>query len=364
MSDITAAQITVLYLFDVAEAIDLPRLASLTGTRTATATLRPKPPTPAYVQYSQPPVVLDGDALGLTLVDPFRVRIKVFDYGIVSLALVGEFAGSWGELIARAQRFIEDETLERQAEEFARRLLDRLRPAAIAPHGGFLSEDYVVFALTGLDRPIPADTLIETRGEEIALLLTGERHALSRQEKEEVLRNRLSYLADDLVIPTWNAALVYDTPAGAQAALEIIEFANSQLLQYRYYDNLLDAELARIYADLQAARWYDALFGRRYTRAARQLHALFIDVNDLTDRTENALKIAGDMYAARLFTLVAARLGLDRWKGSVREKLKTLDDIYRFSVEQTGMARGQLLELTIVVILVLELVLFFLGVMQ
>ena len=58
------------------------------------------------------------------------------------------------------------------------------------------------------------------------------------------------------------------------------------------------------------------------------------------------------------------RLGLDDWKDSVREKLKTLDDIYRFAVEQTAMARGELMELTIVLILVLELVLFFLGVMR
>ena len=94
------------------------------------------------------------------------------------------------------------------------------------------------------------------------------------------------------------------------------------------------------------------------------MHALFIDVNELTDRTENALKIAGDVFTARLYTLTAARLGLDHWKGNVQEKLKTLDDIYRFAVEQTAMTRGELLELMIVAILVLELVLFFAGIMR
>ena len=103
---------------------------------------------------------------------------------------------------------------------------------------------------------------------------------------------------------------------------------------------------------------------RRDARAARQVHSLFIDVNELTDKTENALKIGGDVYAARLFTLVAARFGLDRWKGNVREKLETLDDIYRFAVEQTALARGEVLELTIVLILILELVLFFAGIMR
>ena len=74
-------------------------------------------------------------------------------------------------------------------------------------------------------------------------------------------------------------------------------------------------------------------------------------------------RIAGDDYVARLFSLAAARLGLEQWKANVREKLQTLDDIYRFAVEQTSMARGELLELMIVAILVLELVLFFAGIM-
>ena len=72
----------------------------------------------------------------------------------------------------------------------------------------------------------------------------------------------------------------------------------------------------------------------------------------------------GDVYAARLFSLVGARLDLDRWKTSVREKLKTLDAIYRFSVKRVGMVRGELLEMTIIGILVFELVLFFMGIMD
>jgi hypothetical protein len=194
--------------------------------------------------------------------------------------------------------------------------------------------------------------------------LRGEREPLSRQEREEVLRHRISYLEHDLLVPTWNAAFVYDNESGAQAASEIVEFANSQLLEFRYYDNLLARELARIYADLQTPAWFKGWGGRRYTRAAQQVHALFIDVNELTDRAENALRVAGDIYTARVLTLTGARLGLDQWKANVQEKLKTLDDIYRFAVEQTGMARGEALEVMIVLILIFELVLFFMGIMH
>ena len=37
-------------------------------------------------------------------------------------------------------------------------------------------------------------------------MLRGERQPLSQQEITSVLTHRLSYLANDLVVPTWNAA--------------------------------------------------------------------------------------------------------------------------------------------------------------
>jgi hypothetical protein len=209
-----------------------------------------------------------------------------------------------------------------------------------------------------------ADELLEAHGDDIAAMLRGERQPLSAQEQAKVLRHRISYLANDLVVPTWNAALVYDRPAGAQGALDILEFANSQLLEFRYYDALLDDQLGAIYARLQHPRWFEQWIGSRYFRTAQHVNALFVEVNELTDRTENALKFIGDIYAARLFALVADRLGLETWKANVQEKLKTLDDIARFALDQSSVSRGQFLEITIVLILVLELVLVFLGVMK
>jgi hypothetical protein len=363
MPDIRAGQVTALFLFDVAESIDLAAIPGLIGGQALPARLATKPARPAYVQYQQAPVSFDGERVEMRGLGVFDVRFRIYDYGVVSLALNRPFAGSWVELLALGQNAMESEALEQEAKACCRRLIERLRSAMKAARDSSLFEDYVIFAIHQFDQPLTSDELIERHAEEIALLLRGERHALSRQEKDEVLRHRISYLANDLVVPSWNAALVYDTEGGAQAAVEILEFANSQLLEFRYYDDLLDRELGAIYAQLESRQWYE-IFGRRYTEAARKVHALFIDINELTDKTENSLKIVGDIYDARLFTLVAARLGLEGWKASVREKLKTLDDIYRFAVEQTGMTRGTFLEATIVLILLFELVLFMLGIME
>jgi hypothetical protein len=364
MPAIVSSTVTIFYLFDLAEQLDLVALRASIGAGAASARFLSKSAAPPYVQYAAPPVIVDGEGVGVHEIDGFKPRLKFFAYGVVSLALSRPFAGDWPQLIALGQKYIENEDLEQRAAGVCRALSDRFASVMHGRRETYLSEDYLVFSVNGLAEPLTAEQLLACRGAEIALLLRGERHALSQQEQGEVLRNHLSYLADDLVIPTWNAAFVYDTEAGAQAALEIFEFANSQLLEFRYYDELLETQLGRIYPTLQHPHWYDAITGRGYIRAAKDLHALFIDVNEITDRTENALKMVGDIYSARLFNLTAARLGLSRWKESVQEKLKTLDDIYRFAVEQVAISRGHLLELTIILILVLELVLFFLGIMR
>lgn len=364
MADIRAGQIVAFYLFDVAESADLSAVPRLIGGPAVPARLAPKPATPAYVQYEKPPLSFDGDAIGIADTNGFRSRIRVYDYGVISVALVRPFEGSWPDLVALGQTLIENAGLEQRAEQTCRTVIERLRRALVGDRDTFLSEDYIVFAVNELERPIPADDLLALRGTDIAAMLRGERQALSEQEKSHILQRSISYLADDLVVATWNAAFVYDTVSGAQASLEILEFANSQLLEYRHYDQLLDAQLAVIYNRLQHPRWYDQWMGSRYTRAARQVHSLFIDVNELTDRTGNALKFIGDIYAVRLFDLVTDRLGLQKWKAEVETKLKTVDDIYRFAVEQSSMSRGQFLELTVVLILVLELILILMGVMQ
>ena len=362
MATIASGWLTALFLYDVAESIDLPTVNNVIGPTTASR-VGPRPPAPPYIQYTHPPITIEGQALDLQRPGDWQVRFKVFDYGVASVALTRQIPQTWDALVTEGLRWNEDPELAMDAEGLCRRLIDRLRPALLRPRTDLLSEDYLVFAITRTADVDTADALLAAHGVTIAQLLRGEREPLSAQERDDVLRQRLSYLATDLVVPTWNAAFVYDTETGASSALEIIEFANSQLLEFRYYDALLDAELGQIYDRLQQPGSLQSWFGRRYTRAARQVHSLFIDVNELTDKTENALKFAGDVYAARLFTLVASRLGLDQWKGNVREKLKTLDDIYRFTVEQTAMARGELLELMIVLILILELVLFFAGIM-
>src|SRR5581483_2311723 len=223
MPAIRRAQITALYLFDVAETIDLDAIPALIGGPAVAARLAPKPPTPVYVQYEKPPLSFGGEVVDAGEADGFAIRFRTYDYGVISVALTRPFAGDWGELVGVAQTLMENDELEGRSEHLCRRVLDRIAPALRERRREFLSEDYLVFAVHETDAALSGDELIARHGDALAAMLRGERQPRSAQEKASVLQHRLSYLVDDIIVATWNAALVYDTPAGAQAALDIIE---------------------------------------------------------------------------------------------------------------------------------------------
>src|SRR5262247_2584235 len=108
--EILAGQVTALFLYEAAEVIDLPAVSRLIAP-SAQARFSPKATTPSYVQYRQPPVTIDGDALGLAEALGFRVRFKVFDYGVISVALTRALPHSWQELIEHALTWQEDPKL-------------------------------------------------------------------------------------------------------------------------------------------------------------------------------------------------------------------------------------------------------------
>jgi hypothetical protein len=353
--DAASGQVHAFFLFDVAQAIDLAALRRRLGGAVQPSRLDDKNAGTPAVSYLTPPLACDGERLGAAEIDGFAVRVKFFEYGVISLLLSKPFAGSWSDLIGLSQTLIESEPLERRATETCRRIVDGMKAELTDVRHTFLGEDYFVFALTTIPDASSADDVLAKHGVEIAQVLRGERQMLSAQERDEVLSHRLSYLDDDLIVPAWNASFIFDAEPGTSATMEILEFANSQLLEFRYYDDLLDAELARLYPDLQRSRWLDRLAGRRHTRAARRVQALMLDVNELTDRIQNAVKFVGDVFAARLLGNVAARIGVDRWKRNVDEKLKALDDIRRFSVEQASSVQANTLELAIALICALEL---------
>ena len=350
--------VLVLIQFDVCEEIHLDQLRQILGARTVSQPAF-KHPTPGYVRYQRPPVVEPIEPLILESGEKLQGEIKYYDYGVLSVVLELPFSGDWDTLIRLGGRWIWDVDFERHAARIARQKLEQAGPALVKPYPTWLSEDYFIIQVRELDGKPSASDLVKTHGDRIAQIVRGETTQLSEGERQEILQARISYYPSDLAVIGWNAAFIYDSAPGAETAVQLLEYANSQLLEFRHYDELLTRELERVYKFLDKGtsmltRW-------RLARAASRLHTVLLDVNELTEHADNAIKFLSDMFSARLYKLAAARVGVPDYKDLVTQKLHTAEDLYRFMMDQFNQSRAFVLELMVVIILVIELVFFFGG---
>ena len=356
--------VLVLIQFDVCEEIRLDELRKIFGARTAEASFKHQ--APGYVRYQRPPVEERLEPLILESGERLEGQIKYYDYGVVSLVFELPFSGGWDTLVNLSCRWTSDTNFEKLASRVVTQKLERAAPALVKPYSGdWLQEDYFIFHVRELklgetDAAPSANDLLSTYGDQISQVVRGEMSMLSDGERQEILQSRISYYPNDLAVIGWNAAFIYDTDAGAETAIQLLQYANSQLLEFRHYDELLTKELENVYDFLDAGG--TGLWGRwRTARAASKLHTVLLDVNELTERADNAIKFLSDMFSARLYKLCAQKVGVPDYKDLVKEKLQTAEDLYRFMVEQFNQSRAFVLELMVVVILIIELVYFFRG---
>jgi hypothetical protein len=265
-------------------------------------------------------------------------------------------------LIQLSSRWTSDTNFESLATRIVKQKLLRAAPALVKPYPAerWLQEDYFIFHLREIAGSPSASDLLASDGDRIAQVVRGETAQLSEGERQEILQSRISYYPNDLAVIGWNAAFIYDTPVGAETAIQLLQYANSQLLEFRHYDEHLTKELEGVYDFLENggtglwARW-------RTARAASKLHAVLLDVGELTERADNAIKFLSDMFSARLYKLAASRVGVPDYKDLVQQKLKTAEELYHFMVDQFNQSRAFVLELMVVVILIIELIWVFRG---
>ena len=94
---------------------------------------------------------------------------------------------------------------------------------------------------------------------------------------------------------------------------------------------------------------------------AMRLNGVTVEVTELVERADNAIKFVSDMYSARLYRLAAAKVGVPEYKNLVNEKLKTAENLYRFLIDEFHQSRGFVLEVMVVIILIIELAYLFKG---
>jgi len=350
-------------LFDVGGEIDLEqalgRLASnmperVRPARTEAQALRITNP-PVSVGLGNEPVTILGRRTTVEL------SARIFDFGVVSLrARVDAGAGvSWRDFSLFGRAVDAAHEIPELLEQQILLLVERMAGAIERPRIADVREDYVVYRLTEC-HPINGGESPRAAIEKLDLvpLLLGESRPLSADAHKEMLPHRFSYYADDLAILSWDNALIVE-PAATDSDVEyILEFANAQLLELRYYDAVLDAELPRLYDRIaQAPFRRGRVFRTGYAQLLASMQTLVAETTELVERAENALKVTDDVYLARIYSTALELYRARTWRTGIDRKLTIIREAYAMLNGEAQARRAETLELAIIALIALEIVL-------
>ena len=347
--------------FDVGYEIDLERARHLT-TESAAADLERRRAAPPYLGYTTPPLRIPLGSHRLPVagqqVEGIAVA-SIHDFGVVTIAVNVHLAGDVAGLPALTASLTDAGPLEDAGRRLVETLLERLRPAITTPRLHPFVEDYYVVQVDTLTPAMSIPAFVaRTRGV-LASTLRCEASVLSDAETDDALRTALSYFPDDLVLTDWNVAVVVDDEW--TDTVNVIEYLNAQLLELRVFDTLLDRRVGEMYGRTAALIRPRLRHYLAYRRLLEELASIRLDVSTIIERVDNALKLSGDLYLAKVYARTAERLGLRSWETSVAAKLQVLQDISSILVGWVTAARAEALEVTIVVLIAIELVVLLAG---
>lgn len=361
---VVAGGVIACRLFDLADAIDLTKAEALWAQHARPASTRGRlvSTPPKAVAFGVPPLEVPMAPVSVRLDNvelQAQASARLYDFGVARLALqVATSDLSWRDFTRCAialDRSIGPATDRTVWNALLAQLRALFAEAFVRPSERLLEEDYLIGVVRAFDQPLDAEALLTAI--DLVPLLSGEQRPLAESARRDILRQRFSYYADDLVVLTWDRAFVYE-PRGDSDVIDVLEVANAQLLEMRYYDQLLDAELQRMYDAVEAMRHASRLFAsRRFANLARRLYTLVAEVSELREKVDNALQVTEDVYLARVYAAALDQFRVPEVSASVDRKLAIIRDTYAALYDEASAGRAALMESAIVALIVVEVVL-------
>jgi hypothetical protein len=361
MPSIARGKCLSIFVYDVGFSIDLNE----TERRLLSAkreTIKHKRRAPKYFDYRPAPIGISQQAEAVRLDEKFttepQVDLIVYDFGAVSVIYRIAVSGDSTNLLVLSEKLYENEQLlndsRRRVEDLLRVIQGAVSKANIS---GFV-EDYVIFQIDGFTEPVGIGELTTRHAQHFAQILRAEGRELSDDEVHDALSHHISFGKDDTVFVDWNAALVVDKES--EDILTILEFANVELLEMRFLDQRLDEALSLAYDRLsrRPRTWFPSMSNLARLRDIGQWQ---VDNAILFEGVNNALKLLGDQYLARVYRLTAQRFHLSEWDSSILRKLETLESIYEKISDQIVSRRMEVLEWIIIILFVISIVLPFIS---
>jgi hypothetical protein len=345
----------VLFAHDVGLAINLDEAERRITATKQRQTIKHKRRAPHYFEFDPPPlrVTYPIEAIsvgGFHTAD--TIDVILYEFGAASVAFRIPFQGPITALLRVSDELYDNPDLLRASRRYLGELLDVVRPAVAKPRLSELVEDYTIFQVSALRPPDTPHAVLAAHPDRIAGILRAEREPLAPQETAETLAARIAYGSDDVLIVDWNAAIVFDDPAEDVRA--VLEYANVELLEMRYLDDQLDKALDESHEVLARRRtWRGG--AASYATDLRRVAELQVDSAVLFEGVNNALKLLGDQYLARVYRIASGRFHVHDWDASILRKIQTLESIYEKLADQHAHWRMEVLEWIIIILIAVSI---------
>ena len=358
-------EVVYIRAFDLAYDMKRQRIPEILGQTVHDYHVGPSKPGPKAGFFYRPQMVALPPRIYQSSVGPLEVSIsvKIYNVGAVSIQVRTPFeVSSIEELVKYYGLRLAGNSIEAEVVQLAEQIRGELEPYLVRPVPVLeYGEDYTVFCAYQLpggqgNASRRTEDWLATNRRAIAALLTQEDNPnrLSDQEAAESTERYLTYYESDLVVPDWDASLVVGEQDSLEEIIHVMELANVQLAELAAYDRVLDGALEVAYRDLSRPRGG----GREVSRNLREIR---VDMARLNDELLNITKFFGDWHLARIYQSLFSRFHLKDWNETINVKLRTLADLYHLLHQDWINHWMMLLEATIVLLFILDVILLLLG---
>ncbi|MBS1150113.1 MAG: hypothetical protein H6Q89_1811 [Myxococcaceae bacterium] len=366
MYRLTQASALCYRIYDVGEEINLERAKALV-VNTDASRLRLSREGSEYIQLANPPLAYELGVRPLKLKSGVRdahVTVRLFDHGALSVVLRVEIPSGTPleELVPFSDDVSDNPELEKVAHEVMTTVRQAIAPAIKDPHLWEERESYTVFRVREIEDKPTAKQLLEAPSLPRLILGEARETTLSEAERRDVLSHAFSYTEHDLAVIDWNCAFLYEPPHFASNDVaDLLEIANAQLLEFRYYDDVLDKELTRVYDAIEKNKGAGTLVRSPYKQLLRELMLTLIEMSEFIERVDNSLVIVADVYLGRVYEAAVGQLRIPQWQVQVSRKQKLLSQTYALLKGEVDTGRALTLEMMVVLLILLEIIVAFSG---
>lgn len=282
------------------------------------------------------------------------VLVKVRDFGVLSLIyqIPIEPGMTWQQLVEIASWLEEGSEIDELAQQQASEISSAISSTMTKPNRWSGFEDYIVYFFEEFENGVDAKTIL-AQADIPALLVAEDEIKLSESTRKALKETSFQYAENDLTLIEWNSAIVIE-PSGSRDVPDILEFAVTQLMEMRFYDDLLDQKLKVLYDEIEKKR--SSIWTAKYEQVYEDASSRYIEFIEFIERVENSLKVVGDFYLATVYREATKRFRLSDWQSSVTRKMNILAQVSNLLQGEINNRRSHVMEIIIIVLISYEIV--------